>query len=294
MIRVENPAIEIAAACRQASRGNLMFRVTTESEDLVLKLYRGRRTWFEDATINPLTAWAEQKRGTGPGARYKTESQCLALWAKNGFDVFRTFDRPMPPGVRARGIWMEFLEGHTLVDRLRDETVGWPEKRAQIQRLASELGRRHIAALEQDEILLVQSHPSGKHAFLSGERMVFFDLEGGFRSGFPVGEGLTQEIAGYLRSILKPVPEHQDDALQAFIGGYPSRRLLGDLAAWGIRGRAPYRIFKRFQDERRRATYSKTSVLRLLEAQLLRDGEGDIRRPPEPTRSPPDRGSLSG
>jgi hypothetical protein len=263
MIRVQSE-LDCAGVVAAAGRSNLMMRVPTEEGDLVLKLYRRRRSVFNQALANFSAAVIEGRRSPAPQSRSKTEHLCLDLWARYGFDVFRRIDRPLPDGVEPPGLWLEYCSGRTLKDLLLDAKLEWPVKQAEIRRLAGMLRHRHRKALDLDEILLVQEHPGAKHVFLSGDRMITFDLEGAFQSRFPLREALTQDLAGYLRSILRLAFEHLEDALEGFVEGYQDRELLWELAHWGVHGRTLSRVLKRVDDRRRRGSFAKTDVLQML------------------------------
>jgi hypothetical protein len=263
VIRVQSE-LDCAGVVARAGRGNLLIRVPTEQGDRVLKLYRRRRSVFNQALSSFSNALIEGKRSPGPRSRCETERQCLDLWARYGFDVFRRIDEPLPDGVELPGLWIEYCSGRTLKSLLLDAKLEWPVKRAAIRRLAGMLGRRHRKALDLDEILLVQEHSGAKHVFLSGDRMITFDLEGAFQPGFPLREALTQDLAGYLRSILRCASDRVEDALEAFVEGYRDPELLRELAHWGVHGRNLFRVLKRVLDRRRRPSFAKTDVLQML------------------------------
>jgi len=244
-------------------RSNSVWRVG----DAVLKLYRRRRSWPREVAGEAAAWFFHRKRGVSVGVRHETERRSLALWRRHGFDVPATLDRPLPEGVAPPALWMEFCDGPLLYDAVSP---------ARLERLATEMGRRHGVALETREPLLVHEKGTLKHVFVVGDRLVTFDFEQGFRPSFPMLEAMAEEVAGYLRSLAQAtddesrVPSHEspvktfEDGIKTFVRGYADTGRLKRIAEWGTRGVSFYRLMKRWQDGVRRPTHGKVDVLRRL------------------------------
>ncbi len=246
--------------------GNLIYRRGEGESARVLKLYRRRWPRWQEWTEAAVSRLFLGTTARTARARYETERRCLDLWAREGFDVFRRFDDPLPLGSDPPGLWLEYCPGKLLLDLLRDAAAPWGEKLGLIGRMGEAMGRRHERAEALGEPLLVQKHGTTEHILLYRGRMITVDLEGSFRSGFPILEALAQELSGYLRSVAKNSGGLDHEALERFAAGYPSKDLLRRIAAWAVHGRGLHRRITRFQDRRRRSEHGKTEVLaRVLE-----------------------------
>ena len=103
------------------------------------------------------------------------------------------------------------------------------------------------------------------HIFVQDERLVCFDFENGFLPGFPVIEAMAQELAGYLRSLVRTAPQDSTALLQAWVDGYSDTNVLRRTVEYAVLDPGIFRRVKRWHD-RRRGPGSKTLVMeRLLE-----------------------------
>lgn len=211
----------------------------------------------------------ERKRGISARARYETERLTLEIWRREGFDVPALLDLPAPePTPEGPYVWLEYLPGVPLSDFIEDPEAPFADKVRYVERLGQELARRQGRALEISEPLLIQEHASVKHVIVDGERMVHFDLEGGYCPGFDITEAATQELSGILRSLARKGECHLDDYLRALVAGYGDRSLLTSLVDHGLECRSLYRHFKRKHDMKRRQTFSKTEMLETIRSLL--------------------------
>jgi len=260
----KHPDMSVLQGPGADGKGNLLLKVGKGEETLILKLYRRRWPLWKEF-IEPFTARIFLKKmGANVKIRFETERKNLAVWTREGFDVLRYFDYPLPQGIDPPGLWLEYCPGRLLSDVLRDNEVPWNEKKRLLTRLGAELGRRHLRFMELSEPSLVQVHATVGHILLYGDRMITFDLEQGFLPDIPPLEALAHELSGYLRSIAKNTGERFDDALLSFAEGCPSRDLLWETAEWGVHGKGLYRRIKRYKDRRKRPVHGKTQVLHRL------------------------------
>lgn len=242
--------------------GNLLVRL----DNAVLKLYRSRGNAWYEALRSVIVRIFERKRGITPWARHRTEKRALALWEREGFDVPRRMQRPLPRGLPGPGLWLEFCAGPTLSELL---------ERGELDRLelAEELGRRlqprHRRALALREPLLLMEHATTNHIFVVGERWVSFDLENGYCPGFPVLDGLVYELSSFLRALAKRTGDQAEAALRAFVRGYHDPSLLAQICTRGLDSRGVLHRLRRWSDQRRRESLSKTTMLRSLRELLV-------------------------
>src|SRR5688572_31501256 len=77
-------------------RGNLLFRCAEPGGDVLLKVYRRRKSAWSDFWGNVSERWFERKRGVSAECRRDTEAAGLAAWRAAGFDVPRLIARERP------------------------------------------------------------------------------------------------------------------------------------------------------------------------------------------------------
>ena len=102
-------------------RGNLLFRSSEPGGDALLKVYRQRKSAWNDFWGDIAERWFERKRGVSAARRCETEAASLALWRAAGFDVPRLLARERPRWIGDHPfLAMEFIDGRTLHECLVD------------------------------------------------------------------------------------------------------------------------------------------------------------------------------
>jgi hypothetical protein len=246
--------------------GNVLLLFGEGADTKVLKLYRERRGRTKEVLSGFSHRMFEHKRGTRAKVRYRTECLTLDLWEHHGLDVFSRFSMPLPAGYAPPGLWFEYCEGDTVGSLVENPEVDAARKHECLLRVGHATHTRHLLALEHGEPLLVQERGTLNHLFVSGERLISFDFEGGFLAGFPVIEALTQELAGLIRSINRRAGSAElfEELVATFVQGYDDPALLRDIARWGVHHQSYYRRIRRWYDQRRRRSNTKTDGLRFL------------------------------
>jgi hypothetical protein len=260
---------ELLQAKGKRGTGNILLLFRDPPPGLVLKLYRFRRSRFRETCKDFSQQRLEGKRGAHATARYETERQSLAVWMREGFGVVPPVDQPLPEGVEPPAMWLEYCPGRTLDRVISDPAVGEADKQSVLGRLAASMTPRHARALELREPLLVQEHAALTHVFVHADQLLVFDLETGYRPGFPVLEALAQEVAGYARSVLKFGGTDGPALLEAFVSGYGDPGLLRRITDHALFTRSLVRRLKRWDDQRRRPL-SKTAAMKQVHAHLER------------------------
>jgi hypothetical protein len=214
-------------ASARGSGWNSVWFLAWKGKPVVLKVYGRRRTRIRE-WLTHVTQLCGGRTGYTAGARRETERLCLTLWRETGFDVPRIDCEPLPlPPLPAPFLLMEYLPGPSLAAFLSDPSVQPEEKDAGFIRFLSDWGRRHAAALVLSEPALLQEHPGLDHLLVSGIRLATFDLEVAYTSRGRVAEGISAEIAGFVRSLFKSLPEQNArHYLQLLAQAYPSRSRL--------------------------------------------------------------------
>jgi hypothetical protein len=260
--------IEPVAAPRPCGLGNLSYRVSGPAGTYLLKLYRRRWGRLQEL-IEPWYSRYVLRRTSGTAEhRFRSERDNLAVWRREGFDVCRSFDLPLPRGIDPPALWLEYVPGRLLLDALADPDMAWGEKAEYLAALSRELGRRHARALATGERRLLQKHGTASHVMLYGSRLITFDLEGAYLPGHALDAALVRELAGYLRSFLHALRDRVDDGIEAFAAAYPEPALLRDALDHRLLGRSVLRRLARYRDRRRRGEGSKFGLLARLRLRL--------------------------
>lgn len=251
---------ELYMAPRANGLGNAMYKVTGPEGTCLLKLYRRRWNRLQSLSESLYARYVHRRTSGRPQARFESERDNIAAWAREGFDVCRLFDRPLPDGVQGPALFMEYCPGRPLTEVLRDTSVAWHNKVDHISALASEMSRRHQRAVATGNRRLLQKHGTTDHILLFEDRRITIDLEGAFLPSYRMEEALVRELSGYLRSF-RVLGDRLDDGMDIFITAYADRKLLHHVVHWGLHGTSLFRRLSRLQDRRRRGASSKTNLL---------------------------------
>jgi hypothetical protein len=245
-------------------RGNLMFRCIEPGGDVLLKIYRQRKSRGSDFFGNVSERWFEGKRGVDAARRCATEAAGLAAWNAAGFDVPRLTPRERPAWIGDHPfLAMEFVVGPTLHDALEDAARPLGDRQRLVGRLARDHARRHRCALERGDPLLVHEHAMARHVLVSGDRLVNFDLEHAWRPGFALPVALAFELSSTLRS-LERLGAHW---FEAFVEGYAEPEILADSCRLFRSPSLRWRLYRRYE-ARQRGAASKTAVIERLAVRL--------------------------
>lgn len=247
--------------------GNLLFRCTEPGGDTLLKVYRRRKSRWNDFWGNCSERWFERKRGVSAARRCETEAAALALWRAAGFDVPQRLDRERPHWVGDHpSLSMEFIAGETLHQRLQDPASSLAERQQWIARLARQHARRHRCALERGETLLVHEHAMTRHVFVAAERLVTFDFEHAYQPQYPVPVALAFELSSTLRSL--SVGERVDEPYaDLFVEAYTEPQILRESCQLFRSSSWRWRLYRRYE-RRHRGARSKTETMVRLATRL--------------------------
>lgn len=259
---------EILEAGGKGGTGNVTLLFRDLTPPLVLKVYRTRGSLDRECLRTFSNGVFEKKRGAGPWQRMRTEQATLSIWAREGFAVPNPVQRALPAGIAGPALWLSYMTGTRLSDMLDDPAVALEDKLTWIRRYAGESAPRHGRAFALREPLLTHEHPAACHVMVAGETMVTFDFENGYRSGCPVLEAASAEVAGFLRTATRHLRDQAPLAVRAYAEGYGDRDLLLRLVRHYTEGRSLYRRVKRMADRRRHSAYGKTWAMQMLRATL--------------------------
>ena len=246
-------------------RGNLLFRSSEPGGDALLKVYRRRKSAWNDFWGDVWEGWFERKRGVSAARRCETEAASLALWRAAGFDVPRLLPRERPRWIGDHPfVAMEFIEGRTLFECLHDESVAPSQKRAWVARLAVDSARRHRSALDRSEPLLVHEHAMSRHVLVAHDRLVTFDFEHAYQPRYPVAVALAFELASALRSLW--VGERfEEPYVGVFVEAYAEPEILATSCRHFLSEAPSWRVY-RWVEQRHRGRRSKSEAMRRLAA----------------------------
>ncbi|HMP81481.1 MAG TPA: hypothetical protein PKA41_02090 [Verrucomicrobiota bacterium] len=255
---------EILQAGGRGGTGNLLYLFRNETPPLLLKVYRWRRSPLREFLKNFSERVLEGKRGATAAIRCETEKLNLDLWAREGFDVVQRVERPLPAGITDPALWITYYNAVNLGELLADRDSNVEEKVRLCEKLGAASSQRHSRASELEEPLLVHEHGNVKHFLVTGNRLVAFDLEHGYRSDFPVLEALAREISGVVQSMVRADTVNAGRLLSAFASGYTNRRLLRQAIHVALNGGGPGGSIRRWRERRRDLEHGKTRVMQRL------------------------------
>lgn len=115
--------------------------------------------------------------GERPGERLACEKSSLNLWADAGFKVPTVFELEIPELRGTEYLAIEFLDGSTLQDRLKDAAVGLDEKWELLSRILADNCRRQCQAIAQQEPRLFHPDPNSSNILCVGGEYYFIDFE---------------------------------------------------------------------------------------------------------------------
>ena len=258
------PGAEVLQAGGRGGTGNFLYLFRDETPPLLLKVYRYRRSRLREFLKNFSERALEGKRGATAAIRCATEKLCLDLWAREGFDVIQRVERPLPAGVTAPALWLTYYDAANLSDVLADPGRGLETKLLLCEQLGASLSRRHTRAVELQEPLLIHEHGNVKHFLVFKNRLIAFDLEHGFKPGFPLVEAITRELAGVVHSLARTAPAVADRFLSAFVAGYTNKNLLKQAIQQSCCGGGLAGKIRRWRERSRDLNHGKTRAMERL------------------------------
>jgi hypothetical protein len=262
----------VLAADGKSGTGNVLLLYGELKPPRVLKVYRTRRSLFREALRSFSQVVLEGKQGSSPAARCATETHMQQAWKGAGLEVIDVLPEPLPEEVTDPALWLEYLPCPDLQTVLNDPSTAPLRRKELLTKLGRETCKREKLALQSRDPFLLHEHATLNHFFVDADRLVAFDMENGYRGGFPVLEALSQELSTMLRSISRLDPETAEVDLSAFLQGYEDKELLKRILDHGIRGTGIRRILKRKFDRKTRPGKSKTDVMENVLQMLNRGG----------------------
>jgi hypothetical protein len=259
---------EVLQAGGRGGTGNVLYFFPREQPPLVLKVYRPRRSRWREFWKDISERALEGKRGATAAVRCATERLNLDLWAREGFDAIRRVERPLPAGVRMPALWLAYCEAPVLSKVLADPGGPLEGKLRWVELLGQSLSRRHSRAVELDEPLLAHEHGQIKHFFAQGTRLVAFDMEHGYKPGYPVVRAIARELAGIACSLARADYSAGDQFLRVFAASYTNRALAKEAVREATRGGGLAGRIRRRHDRKDGSGDHKTGTMERLEAWL--------------------------
>jgi hypothetical protein len=245
-------------------RGNLLFRCAEPGGDVLVKVYRRRKSRWNDFWGNVSERWFERKRGVSAARRCETEAAGLGAWSAAGFDVPRLLERERPPWVGDHPfLAIEFVDGPTLHEALVDPACPPAHGRSLVVRLARDQALRHRRALERTEALLVHEHAMARHVLVSGDRLVTFDFEHAYRPDYPLPVAIAFELSSTVRSLERLGTHHVD----AFVEGYAEPEILAESCRLFRSSSLRWRLYRGYEARHRKAA-TKTAAMERLARRL--------------------------
>jgi hypothetical protein len=255
------PGAEVLQAGGRGGTGNFLYLFRNETPPVVLKVYRYRRSRLREFLKDFSERVLEGKRGATAAIRCATEKLSLDLWAREGFDVIQRIECPLPAGVASPALWLTYYEATNLGEVLADPGRGLEAKLPLCEKLGASLSRRHTRAVELQEPLLIHEHGNVKHFLVLENRLIAFDLEHGFKPGFPLIEAITRELAGVAQSLARADLADADRFLSAFVAGYTNKNLLKQAIQQSSCGGGLAGKIQRWRERQRDSKHGKARVM---------------------------------
>jgi hypothetical protein len=208
--------------------GNVLYKVPFRGGWAVLKVYFGSRSAFGYVYKTLVHVCFQNHTSLMPRTRRRVESECLALWRKNGIRVFDTYEDVTVEGVPEGGYTLfEYVSGTLFGEFIADPERSVEQKRAMWRRFLIEWQRRHRLAIDAREPRLVHENGTLEHVLIRDDELVYFDLEMAFRSRRRVKAFVAREILSFLKSLGRNVSSGLwDTLLEETVRNYPERELL--------------------------------------------------------------------
>ncbi|MCL4786889.1 MAG: hypothetical protein KJ070_08880 [Verrucomicrobia bacterium] len=264
---------EILQAGGRGGTGNFLYLFPNEQPPVVLKVYRTRRSALNEFLKDFSERHLEGKRGATAATRQATEKLGVDLWTREGLPVVRRVERPIPADFPLPALWFEYCAGPVLWEVLSDRQRTLDTRLTLVEALAQTLSRRHTRAVELNEPLLVHEHGHIKHFFVQGERLLAFDLEHGYRPGYPVIRAVARELSGIACSLVRADQAVADQFLLTLAAGYANRALLERSLAEATHGGGWVGAPQRWFEGKRSSAQSKARVMKRLQESLPRESD---------------------
>ena len=255
---------EILQAGGRGGTGNVLYLFRHTKPPLVLKVYRTRRSRLNEFLKNFSERNLEGKLGATAAIRHATEKRSIDLWSREGFDVVQRLERPLPAGLSLPALWLVYCPESVLWEVLRDRHLAVAMKLPLVGELGRSLSRRHTRAVELNEPLLVHEHGQVKHFFVQGDRLIAFDMEHGFKPGYPVVRAVARELSGIVYSLVRTDEAVAGQFLRALAAGYANKTLLRQAVNEVTRGGGLVGSIRRWQERKRVSGHNKTRLMEQL------------------------------
>jgi tRNA A-37 threonylcarbamoyl transferase component Bud32 len=228
----------LSASRRGGLRRQLVLKIEHRGTPLVVKCYGRKRGAVRTAT-RAFGCWLLGKSSPRIEARFRTESQVLALWRREGFDVPELVPLDLSDEIPGPYLVMEWIPGAHLGKALRGPRLSADAKREAMARFGAACGARHARAVETNEPRLLCDHPSVSHVLLADDRLVHIDFELVRTRTKSLDRLARREIVRFLSSISSTIGDEIRPVMEAFVAAYPDasrlERTRDDLARRGRR-----------------------------------------------------------
>ena len=258
--------------------GNYLYKIPFRGGWAVLKVYYGSRGWISCVIKSLENVLLAGQTSYMPKTRLRVEAECMAIWAKHGFRVFKTYPevRVEAPNCPPGGYMLfEYVEAPKLGDVLRDESMPVEARWEIYRRWLPEWSRRHDIAIREQEPRLVHENGDSKHVMILDKEFLWFDFEMTFRRRSKVAEHISHEIIQYIWNLRKSTPpEISERLIEETVRHYPDKGRLLRAHDYFWKHPNPFhrlgRALDRALKEKSRKPSSKYNVARLLREELLR------------------------
>lgn len=165
----------------KSTGGNPVFSVPIEGRNVFLKLYLPKLPRLKTAwrrflgslgIRQPVEYWS-------PKERRRFEAETLDHWRSLGYSVPAAIDIPFPGLSPLPLLANEFIEGTTLRELLKDDSVGSATKIEKLAILFSEMNERHRTAIGNNDNKLFHIDANTRNIIFADRRLFHVDFEMG-------------------------------------------------------------------------------------------------------------------
>jgi tRNA A-37 threonylcarbamoyl transferase component Bud32 len=214
---------EVLSLSKKGDGTHRVLKLLYKGTPLILKCY-GLKTGRLQAALRQYgVRLIIGKSAYSVAGRFHTESEVLALWRREGFDVPGVLSPDFLSDIRQPCLAMEWIPGPTLAAMLRSTEISLDRKKELVAQFAGVMGRRHDRAIAIKEPRLIFEHPTFNHVIVSGDRLVHFDFEIAFTAAGNIERVVRHELAGFLFALPRSHREHFPLLLETLVVSYPDR-----------------------------------------------------------------------
>ncbi|MBN2284144.1 MAG: hypothetical protein JXO48_09665 [Deltaproteobacteria bacterium] len=245
----------------ESAHSNACYRIPRGGSSVFLKIYGPKRprAAYEIRKFLGALGVRQPVEYTSPRKRMAFEEVTLRCWRERGYAVPVIVGNPMPELSPLPLLATTFIEGMTLREAVRDPGMDPAKRRACLERLFSEVARRHDEAFRTNEPLLFHIDANSRNILFAGNSFYHVDFEMG-RPWEPLRQCASREVLKMLVTLSEDLePDARGPVMRLFRECYRRK----DVYQWvekSITGR-PFQVVHRYSSRKRKKRHPGTVTL---------------------------------